>query len=43
MAAQRTGPALPSIGGPRPSYRASVADALRAALVAGELRPGEVY
>jgi DNA-binding GntR family transcriptional regulator len=43
MAVQRTGPALSSIGGPRPSYRASVADALRAALVAGELRPGEVY
>src|SRR5215203_3588997 len=43
MAVQRTGPALPSIGGPRPSYRASVADALRAALVAGELLPGEVY
>ena len=43
MAVQRTGPALPSIGGSRPSYRASVADALRAALVAGELRPGEVY
>ena len=43
MAAQRTGPVLPSLGGARPSYRASVADALRAALVAGELRPGEVY
>lgn len=37
------GPALPSLGGQRPSYRERVADALRAALVAGELRPGEVH
>lgn len=50
MAAQRTGapstaaaPALPSLGGRRSSYREKVADALRAALIAGELRPGEVY
>ncbi|MFJ5058674.1 GntR family transcriptional regulator [Streptomyces nigra] len=50
MAAPRTGapstaaaPALPSLGGRRSSYREKVADALRAALIAGELRPGEVY
>ena len=50
MAAQRTGapsaaaaPALPSLGGRRSSYRERVADALRAALIAGELLPGEVY
>ncbi|MEV8087156.1 GntR family transcriptional regulator [Streptomyces nigra] len=50
MAAQRTGapstaaaPALPALGGRRSSYREKVADALRAALIAGELRPGEVY
>jgi DNA-binding GntR family transcriptional regulator len=48
MAAQRTSatpaaaPALPSLGG-RKSYRERIADALRAALIAGELRPGEVY
>ncbi len=36
-------PALPSLGGVRPSYRERVADALRAALIAGELRPGQVY
>ncbi|MFI1168954.1 GntR family transcriptional regulator [Streptomyces sp. NPDC020801] len=42
MAAQHT-PALPALGGSRPSYRERVADALRAALIAGELRPGEVY
>ncbi|GAB2713240.1 GntR family transcriptional regulator [Streptomyces bullii] len=36
-------PALPSLGGRKPSYRERVADALRAALIAGELRPGEVY
>lgn len=35
-------PALPRLGGRR-SYRERVADALRAALTAGELRPGEVY
>ncbi|MFE9448130.1 GntR family transcriptional regulator [Streptomyces sp. NPDC006739] len=38
-----TGPALPRLGGRRSSYRERVADALRAALIAGELRPGEVY
>ncbi|MEV8059101.1 GntR family transcriptional regulator [Streptomyces antimycoticus] len=48
MAAQRTsaktaGPALPTLGGTRSSYRERVLDALRAALIAGELRPGEVY
>ncbi|MEU4927345.1 GntR family transcriptional regulator [Streptomyces yokosukanensis] len=36
-------PALPLVGGRRSSYRERVADALRAALIAGELRPGEVY
>ncbi|MFD8071242.1 GntR family transcriptional regulator [Streptomyces sp. NPDC059718] len=37
-------PALPALGGQRSgSYRELVADALRAALVAGELRPGEVH
>src|SRR3954463_6253791 len=36
-------PALPTLGGRAPSYRERVADALRAALIAGELRPGEVY
>jgi len=48
MAAQSTsaktaGPALPTLGGTRSSYRERVLDALRAALIAGELRPGEVY
>ncbi|MEU9184292.1 GntR family transcriptional regulator [Streptomyces sp. NPDC048484] len=44
MAAQRTSdPALPTLGGKKPSYRERVADALRAALIAGELRPGEVH
>jgi DNA-binding GntR family transcriptional regulator len=49
MAAQRTSassaaaPALPTLGGKKSSYRERVADALRAALIAGELRPGEVY
>lgn len=42
MAEQHT-PALPTLGGRRPSYRERVADALRAALITGELRPGEVY
>ncbi|AZS88985.1 GntR family transcriptional regulator [Streptomyces griseoviridis] len=36
-------PALPVLGGKRSSYRERVADALRAALIAGELRAGEVY
>ncbi|MCX4458429.1 FAD-dependent oxidoreductase [Streptomyces sp. NBC_01728] len=35
--------ALPSLGGKKRSYREPVADALRAALIAGELRAGEVY
>ncbi|MER6981969.1 GntR family transcriptional regulator, partial [Streptomyces carpinensis] len=42
MAAQHS-PALPELGGRKPSYRERVADALRAALIAGELHPGEVY
>lgn len=36
-------PALPTLGGTRSSFRERVADALRAALIAGELRAGEVY
>lgn len=36
-------PTLPTLGGTRSSYRERVADALRAALIAGELRPGQVY
>ncbi|MEV7287217.1 GntR family transcriptional regulator [Streptomyces sp. NPDC093252] len=37
-------PPLPSLGGVRSaSYRERVADALRSALIAGELRAGEVY
>ncbi|MEU2776067.1 GntR family transcriptional regulator [Streptomyces sp. NPDC007162] len=36
-------PALPSLGGRRPNYRERAVDVLRAALIAGELRPGEVY
>lgn len=48
MPAARTGspaaaPALPTLGGKKSSYRERVADALRAALIAGELLPGEVY
>ncbi|MCF3134582.1 GntR family transcriptional regulator [Streptomyces olivochromogenes] len=48
MTAQRSSPpsaapALPRLGGRRSSYRERVAEALRAALIAGELRPGEVY
>jgi DNA-binding GntR family transcriptional regulator len=50
MAAQRTSappaaaaPALPTLGGQKRSYRERVADALRAALIAGELLPGQVY
>ncbi|MGX1880783.1 GntR family transcriptional regulator [Streptomyces sp. NPDC055287] len=43
VAAQPAGPELPSLGGRRESYRERVADALRAALIAGELRPGEVH
>ena len=42
MAAQHS-PALPTLGGRKPSYRERVADALRAALIAGELRAGGVY
>ncbi|NJP49755.1 GntR family transcriptional regulator [Streptomyces sp. SBST2-5] len=36
-------PELPRLGGRRPSYRERVAEALRAALIAGELRPGEIH
>ncbi|MCW8378234.1 GntR family transcriptional regulator [Streptomyces justiciae] len=36
-------PALPTLGGKKSSYRERVADALRAALIAGELLPGAVY
>ncbi|MEU0946288.1 GntR family transcriptional regulator [Streptomyces canus] len=44
MAAQRSStPALPVLGGKKSSYRERVADALRAALIAGELLPGQVY
>ncbi|MEV0182677.1 GntR family transcriptional regulator [Streptomyces sp. NPDC050625] len=48
MTAQRSSvpsaaPELPRLGGRRSSYRERVAEALRAALIAGELRPGEVY
>ena len=43
-AAQRpSAPALPVLGGQRSSYRERVADALRAALIAGELLPGQVH
>lgn len=49
MAVQRasapptTAPELPTLGGRKSSYRERVVDALRAAMIAGELRPGEVY
>ncbi|MEV8541742.1 GntR family transcriptional regulator [Streptomyces sp. NPDC051572] len=49
MAVQRAGappttaPDLPTLGGKKSSYRERVVDALRAAMIAGELRPGEVY
>jgi DNA-binding GntR family transcriptional regulator len=36
-------PALPVLGSRKTSHRERVADALRAALIAGELLPGEVY
>lgn len=43
-AAQRSSaPALPVLGGKKSSYRERIADALRAALIAGELLPGQVY
>lgn len=35
--------ALPPLGGARRNYRDQVAHALRAALVSGQLRPGELY
>ncbi|GAA2910803.1 hypothetical protein GCM10011428_26590 [Streptomyces violaceus] len=43
MAAPQHTPTLPLLGSRKPSHRERVADALRAALIAGELRPGEVY
>jgi DNA-binding GntR family transcriptional regulator len=44
MTARHTStPVLPTLGGGKTSYRERVADALRAALIAGELRAGEVY
>jgi DNA-binding GntR family transcriptional regulator len=42
MAPQRR-PALPSLGGRKPNFREKVVDVLRAALISGELRPGQVY
>jgi DNA-binding GntR family transcriptional regulator len=36
-------PALSPLGGRRPNFRERVVDVLRAALITGELRPGEVY
>ncbi|MFJ3669848.1 GntR family transcriptional regulator [Streptomyces sp. NPDC090106] len=36
-------PVLPALGARAPSYRERVVDVLRAALIAGELLPGEVY
>ncbi|MFR0356028.1 GntR family transcriptional regulator [Streptomyces sediminimaris] len=36
-------PALPPLGGRKPNFRERVVDVLRAALISGELRPGEVY
>ncbi|MCX5052891.1 MULTISPECIES: GntR family transcriptional regulator [unclassified Streptomyces] len=41
--AEQHRPALPSLGGRKPNFREKVVDVLRAALVAGELRPGQVY
>lgn len=36
-------PALPALGGRKPNFRERVVDVLRAALITGELRPGQVY
>jgi DNA-binding GntR family transcriptional regulator len=41
--AVRNRPALPHLGGRKPNFRERLVDVLRAALVTGELRPGEVY
>jgi DNA-binding GntR family transcriptional regulator len=41
--AQQQRPALPPLGGRKPNFREKVVDVLRAALVSGELRPGQVY
>jgi DNA-binding GntR family transcriptional regulator len=41
--AQQQRPALPSLGGRMPNFREKVVDVLRAALISGELRPGQVY
>ncbi|MFE7171045.1 GntR family transcriptional regulator [Streptomyces sp. NPDC057616] len=42
MAPQKR-PALPPLGGRTPNFRERVVDVLRAALIAGELLPGQVY
>ncbi|MEU6143567.1 GntR family transcriptional regulator [Streptomyces sp. NPDC047081] len=36
-------PAVPDLGGRSPNYRERVVNVLRAALISGELRPGQVY
>ncbi|MGW2521192.1 GntR family transcriptional regulator [Streptomyces sp. NPDC001617] len=41
--AVRKRPALPHLGGRKPNFRERLVDVLRAALISGELRPGEVY
>jgi len=41
--AQQQRPAIPSLGGRKPNFREKVVDVLRAALISGELRPGQVY
>ena len=41
--AQQHHPAIPSLGGRKPNFREKVVDVLRAALISGELRPGQVY
>ncbi|MFJ9906736.1 GntR family transcriptional regulator [Streptomyces sp. NPDC101152] len=43
MAVQRRRLELPSLGGRKPNFREKVVDVLRAALISGELRPGQVY
>jgi len=41
--AVRKRPALPHLGGRKPNFRERLVSVLRAALISGELRPGEVY
>lgn len=41
--AVRQRPALPHLGGRKANFRERLVDVLRAALITGELRPGEVY